>query len=630
MELKPINHFYNKRIYIVPPYQRGYSWSQKEIYDLLNDIKHAIQLDSDHYTGTITIDKQDKEERIGLSSYTIYNLVDGQQRFTTITLILSYLLKALQDNTEYLDEVKEKENTYIINKGTYLFRYEIDKVSENYFRSIILEHQNLSSLDESLYTRNLKRAKKDIKDYFQQDSVKGKELDFLSAIENKLQFNEYIVKTTSDIGVVFETMNNRGVGLSDLEIVKNRLLYLTSKINLKDDKHRTKNTIDNINSKWSTILRNLTLPDNTLNEDTFLSNHWIIYRGWTKDNQTKDLLLNKHFTIEQMVKDPSKMLDEINKYVNSLAVTSLHWRFINYPSESNAFIEIDDMGLRSQIQIAFQKLNRLSNSTVRPLLLSFIGIMKSKPHDLLELVNLCEIFSFRLFSMNRKRSDTGKADIYRSCNYWHLNNTDNVILAHAKFYMAWYIDNHGDWDRFDYETKELFDSSKKEGYYSWNGLQYFLYEYEENLRNRQDAKLDFDFASKKSKSIEHIIPQDYKQHWKKELAEVKGKVEIKKNLHSLGNLLLITSDKNSSLRNSDYKTKRIQYKNGSYSEIEVATKFNQWTIKSVKKREKDLLDFLKLRWQTNIIFCNNYPNPYEEEPDITDEVDEDVDDSALL
>ena len=84
MELKPITHFFNKRIYLVPSYQRGYSWKEKEVLELLTDIKHAIKLNSEHYTGTITLQKQNGTEKIGLSNYELYHVVDGQQRLTTV------------------------------------------------------------------------------------------------------------------------------------------------------------------------------------------------------------------------------------------------------------------------------------------------------------------------------------------------------------------------------------------------------------------------------------------------------------------------------------------------------------------------------------------------------------------
>ena len=619
MELKPISHFYNKRIYIVPPYQRGYSWGERQIHDLLNDLKYAIKLDSNHYMGTITIHKQKESERIGLSQYEIYNIVDGQQRFTTIILILSYLIKALKNDKKFENDINEKEAYYIINKGSYLFRYEIDKVSEAYFRSIILEKEDLSTLDENLYTRNLKKAKQIIFDYFQEDSNKNQELKYLIAFEDKLRFNEYIVNSTSDIGVVFETMNNRGIGLSDLEIVKNRLLYLSSKINIEDEEHSSVQSINNINTKWAQILRNLTLPSKVLNENSFLSNHWIIYNGWSKDNQTKFEILDKEFTIEKMVDNPKKMIYKINEYVNSLAVTSLHWRFINYPREDNAFIEIENQSIRQEVKEIFDKLNRLSNSTIRPVLLSFFGLMKSNSSELLDLAKLAEKFSFRLFSMNRRRSDTGKNDLFRKCNSFYNDYKNLDTLRLAKWYLSWYIDNYGDIDRFRIEIQELFDSSKKDGYYSWSGLVYFLYEYEEALRKNEDIKIDYTFASKKTKSVEHILPKNYKNHWNE---EVKGlsKKEIKRITHSLGNLVLISSDKNSSLKDTDFKNKKSQYFNGSYSEIEIARNNRNWSKNKIYNREKILLNFLENHWELKVYFQDKFQDPSSLEEEITDQV----------
>jgi len=280
MELKSLTHFFNKKIYCVPDYQRGYSWESKQIIDLLTDIDHSIKLGSMHYTGTITIFPQGKTEKVGLNNYILYDIVDGQQRFTTIILILSHILYELKKQSSTSRDAKEKENTYIFSKGSYLFRYSIDKVSENYFRSLILEKENLSTLEENLYTRNLKKAKDTIETFFGKEDNKTRLVEFLNAIEERLLFNEYVVSNNTEIGVVFETMNNRGIGLSNLEIVKNRLLYLTSKIKTdEENQSRLTNLVTEINNKWATILKNLTLPNRVLDEDTFLNNHWIIYNS---------------------------------------------------------------------------------------------------------------------------------------------------------------------------------------------------------------------------------------------------------------------------------------------------------------------------------------------------------------
>ena len=628
MELKPITHFFNKKIYCIPPYQRGFSWEEKQILDLLTDIDHAIKLDSQHYTGTITIHSQNQTEKIGLNNYEIFHVVDGQQRFTTLILILSYILRELSKNSETKNDAKEKENTYIVCRGSYLFRYLIDKVSENYFRSLILENENISSLEENLYTRNLLNAKKVIRKYFELQKNKDKLLCFLSAIEEKLQFNEYIISDTTEIGIVFETMNNRGIGLSNLEIVKNRLLYLTSKIKSEEEsKSRLVNLSNSINNKWAIILKNLTLPKKVLDENTFLNNHWIIYKGWNKDNQAKKEILDGVFSISKMVDNPEKMISDIEKYIGSLATTSLHWRFINYPEEENAFIEIENPKLRNKIKYYSAKLNRLSNSTIRPLILAFMPLMKGNPKKLLELIKTAEIFSFRLFSMNRRRSDTGKNDIFRNCYMFHQSYNEEKIQNEALRYFAWYIVTYGDEDRFKLEVEELFKSNKKDGFYSWNGLTYFLFEYEETLKGKEDQKVEYIFANNKSKSVEHILPQTYvNTKWRDVVKGVK-KNQLKQFVHSLGNMLLISAPKNSELKNSEFKIKKTGYQTGSFSELEIAQSNRVWSLNKIKKREKDLLRFLKNRWRMGEDLLEIYDNgeegwiedSYEEETEIFEE-----------
>jgi uncharacterized protein with ParB-like and HNH nuclease domain len=329
MELRKIPYFFSQRIYVVPSYQRGYSWKKENVLDLLRDIDNALQLNSDHYVGTITVFKTDATKKVGLNNYNVYEIVDGQQRFTTIMIILSILINKLLLNEETKKEAEEKKETYLNKKGTFIFCYEVDEVSNHFFRSEILNIDQKSSLDENIYTRNLLEAKSTINEFFELPENEDRIVNFLGAIEEILQFNEYVVTHTAEIGVVFETMNNRGIALSTLELVKNRLLYLTSKAPIiEENKSEIFELTNTINKSWATILKNLTLPDKVLEENAFLNNHWIVYNGWSKDNQSKSQILKIQFTIEAMVRDPKGMIVKIKDYLNSLTIASLYWRYI--------------------------------------------------------------------------------------------------------------------------------------------------------------------------------------------------------------------------------------------------------------------------------------------------------------
>jgi len=622
MELKQLPHFFNNKVYTIPDYQRGYSWAQKHVNDLLADISNAILLDKPHYVGTISLHPQKDKVKVGVNNFINYHVVDGQQRFTTLILIISYILSQLSNREETKEDAEEKLRSYLRNRDSYIFRYEIDKVSDDYFRSVILELERKTTLDENLYTRNLLNAKTTVRDFFKNNNSTKTLLTYLNAIEEKLVFNEFLLSDGTEIGVVFETMNNRGIDLTNLEIVKNRLLYLISKVpNTDDTESELLELSALINKKWSHILKNLTLPNKVLDENTFLSNHWIIYKGWTKDNTTKKDILERHFTITEMIKQPDKMAKEIRKYITSLSESSLAWRHLNYPEEIGAFTQIKDIDIRNDISYTLSKLNRLSNSTVRPLILAFYPLLEHNPDYVLQLIQLAEIFSFRLFSMNKKRSDTGKNDIYRQCHNFHVNATDEKYQKYALFFLAWYIEIHGDWKRFELEKDDLFNSHRKLGFYSWSGLSYFLYEYEESLRKGQSLKVEYNFANQTAKSIEHILPQTpTKPYWVNVLKGLSS-AEKKQLTHCLGNLLLISSEKNNQLKNNEYLLKKEHYKVGSYSENNLAKHNADWGKEEINKRNVTLLKFIKKRWRFEDNFWKLYPNPFNEDG-ITDETED--------
>ncbi len=618
MELRKIPFFFNQRIYVVPSYQRGYSWKEENVLDLLRDIDNALQLQSDHYVGTITLFKTPQTKKVGLNNYNIYEIVDGQQRFTTIIIILSVLINKLIADASTKKEAEEKKEIYLNKKGTYIFNYEVDEVSNHFFRSEILNIENKSSLDENIYTRNLFKAKTTVIDFFNQSQNENRIIDFLSAIEEILQFNEYVVADTTEIGVVFETMNNRGIDLSTLELVKNRLLYLVSKVAIdEENKSEVVELRSSVNVSWATILKNLTLPERVLDENTFLNNHWIVYNGWHKDNQAKYQILKVQFTIEAMVKDPKGIIDKIKSYLKSLTTASLYWRYINYPNDEKALKEVVNVDIREEIRKYLIKINRLNNSTVRPVILASLFNIKTQQNHIKDILKLCELFSFRVYEMNKRRADTGKNDLFRRAK--DLLQGRDVDFKVIKFYLAWYIDEYGNMNKFQSEMDEMYRSPKKLWYYSWSGLVYMLFEYEESLRAHSDKKVTYSFASKRNSSIEHIYPQTPNdRYW---TSRFKSKSPKKELLHSLGNLVLVSKERNSEYKNYGYDVKAFgssiiknAYANGSFSEIKLSREYTEWTPDIIKDRETKLMAFLKDRWKLEEAFKEKYPYPGPQEP----------------
>ena len=150
------------------------------------------------------------------------------------------------------------------------------------------------------------------------------------------------------------------------------------------------------------------------------------------------------------------------------------------------------------------------------------------------------------------------------------------------------------------------------GFYSWEGIRYFLYEYEEELRAKgknYTQKLDWqEFTKKDSRdfiSVEHIYPQKAKKDcWKKTFNNY-SLAERKILMNTIGNLVPLSKPKNSSLQNNCFedkkggRDKKVGFKYGSYSEIDVSN-HNDWTPKEILTRSIELLDFLENNWGINL------------------------------
>jgi hypothetical protein len=206
---------------------------------------------------------------------------------------------------------------------------------------------------------------------------------FKKKIQRDLFFNEFIVENLTQVSIVFETINNRGLSLSTLELVKNRLLYLLGKSservkNNDRDQTQFEATIKKFNNDWADLLKNLTLPNKILDDDEFLRYHWRMYHGYKRDPSMKDQILQETFTVDQLV-TKNNYISKINDYANSLTTYSLYWKYINYPESDNAFEFIENEKYQEEIKRQLIRLKRLNTAIVNPLLLIGAQIARNDP-----------------------------------------------------------------------------------------------------------------------------------------------------------------------------------------------------------------------------------------------------------
>ena len=678
-ELQSLEDVYNKKIFRIPDYQRGYAWGEKQLVDFWDDL---VSLDGNrlHYTGVLSIkavpeDKwtswNDEKWLIEKRSYKPYSIVDGQQRLTTSSIFIQCLIEAIRDLPEnkgieedeiylgsyHLKEIKEKfivvSQPPIHAIKTYKFGYEVDNPSFEFLRHKIYNEPDAGSVDETFYTLNLENAKSFFKEniatVLEQSGPNILEEIYVKATQ-KFMFNVYEIDDDFDVFVAFETMNNRGKKLSDLELLKNRLIYLTSlypdaEVN-QDDRLAIRS---NINQAWREIYfqlgRNKLQP---LNDDDFLRAHWIMYFKYSrkKGNDYIRFLLDEYFspkhvlekietTVDSLTQiyeindedtededhqesaptEPSVMLTsklsikEINDYVLSLKSAAKHW-YNSFNPENNPDLSFGESS-------ALDRLNRIGIGYFRPLVVSTFACNSMNEDGRLTLLSGIERFIFIAFRLSRAMSN------YRSSVYYGITREvyNNRKSAHDVLHLIeedlkWTHkeDGHFKSSYFkDYIYRKF--QSGGNGFYGWNGLRYFLYEYEEELmKQRNQPKLSWKHFVKSTKdkvSIEHIYPQTANAEcWQEDFSHLD--ISQKKYYNgSLGNLLPLSASINSSLQNDCFIKKkeakldtrgniiRNGYANGSYSEQEVSA-LDKWGPIEIENRGLKLLAFMERRWEIDL------------------------------
>jgi hypothetical protein len=679
-ELESLQNIFKNRIFKIPDYQRGYAWTTRQLKDFWEDVVN-LQPDRFHYTGLLSLKKLDRQTwsswndekwLIEDRGYKPFHIVDGQQRLTTFVIFIqaiSELLKELPENLEKKEEdiylgsfslkaikesylVIEKPPQFIIK--TYKFGYETDNPSFKFLKHRIFLEPNSGSIQETFYTLNLENSKKFFKEnlaeFYNEYSLTEIESLFKKLTQN-LMFNVYEISDDFDVFVAFETMNNRGKKLSNLELLKNRLIYLTTlyeEDELKSDERTSLRKI--INDAWKEVYyqlgRNKQYP---LNDDDFLVAHWIMYFQYTREKGDDYIrfLLEQKFTpqniyaktevkvssiqeFEEIKEDEetdqeevetngngeektilrSKLTPkEIEDYVNSLKSAAVHWYNTHHPVNNPDLPEIERLWI--------DRLNRIGIIYFRPLITVSYLSKKIRTNDRVQLLQAIERFIFVTFRLSRAFSSYRNSEFYRAARQLrnHELSIDTIIeRLNDRMDYCFYTPEEAEETYFNYTYFQKFIEKKFKsggGFYNWNGLRYFLYEYEmEKVRQRGSQKIDWKLFVKGEKdkvSIEHIYPQTPDNKcWKESFKDYK-KQEKHYFQGTLGNLLPLSQSINSSLQNdcfvdkkkpkyNDKKEKiRQGYSDGSHSEIEVSN-YPDWNADTILERSIKLLEFMEKRW----------------------------------
>ena len=657
-ELQSLSQIFQNKIFRIPDYQRGYAWQGQQLRDFWEDIVN-LQSDRYHYTGLLSLKALNQEESNKLgnddlwllqSGFRAYHIVDGQQRLTTFVIMLNEIIEftcKLPDNSGKSDDeiylgfenIKDIKAKYISRKRppegliiTYMFGYENDNPSAEYLKYKVLGQEYGGTIKETYYTKNLKYAKeffgKELKAYYEKKGIDGI-TDLYRKLTLRLMFNIHEIEDDYDVFVAFETMNNRGKRLTNLELLKNRLIYLTT-LYPSDILDGTNQIAlrELINKAWREVYYQLGRNENNLlSDDEFLRAHWIMYYSYSRkrgDDYIKFLLRKfSHKSIfeniievdpdeeeptvlisDQQDDDDDMEIDSLSKivtdeflqpkeimdYVNSLNETAEYWYYTFYPEKCPDITEEE--------QVWIDKLNRIGIGYFRPIVaVSLIPRLGYSKDERITFYKAVERFIFITFRMGMYQSSYKSSDYYRKTREVYIGN---MSLSDVTEDLTNTTNENAEDAVRVFVTRMNKRFISQEGFYSWRELRYFLYEYEYSLASKYKLdKLSWAVLTKVVKdkiTVEHILPQTpTKLYWRNNFRQFTPE-EIKTLSASLGNMLPLSQSINSKLQNDGFDDKKARgYSNGCHCEVEIS-KEDSWDAKHIYDRGMKLLSFMETRW----------------------------------
>ena len=245
-QLFSVSKIFTERIFRIPDYQRGYAWTEKQLIDFWGDIDQ-LEDGKNHYTGVLTMEDVpdpvikrwvDDHWIIYAKQYSPYYIVDGQQRLTTVIILIQAISESIRPDAKLnytsVEEIRKKFIYDSKDDGisrSYIFGYETDNPSYEFLKKkIFLERSDAAfSTEETIYTHNLERAKK-----FFIERLGAMAPDEIEGVYRKvtqhLLFNIYSISEDVDVHVAFETMTQwstcirrtqgKSAGLSHLESIR--------------------------------------------------------------------------------------------------------------------------------------------------------------------------------------------------------------------------------------------------------------------------------------------------------------------------------------------------------------------------------------------------------------------------
>ena len=569
----------------IPIYQRKYSWDKKQCNQLFDDVENIGKTDKNHFMGPIVY-------RIITDPMHKLIIIDGQQRMTTLSLLLASIANFLIETPEY-EEILNIPSRRIVNK--YLLN--VDEEGDDKYKLRLTDDDNIiykkiidSITPDTELILNEREKNSKVYGIFDHYSRKLKEENIEHVWKGMQKLTLVTIQLEDELPqVIFESLNSTGKTLEDTDLIRNFLL-----MNLNPREQRRL-----YNTYWRHIEKEF--------EEAKINNKKEKFEGFISAYLNiiyKNAVSTK---IYDEFRQAATTFDSIEMLVQNVNKYWIFYEKIVFEREEN-----------QKLLKSFKSLNRLPYKTMRPFIMRLYEDYDNGDLDLddfIEIINLTESYMFRRSICNL---DSQSLKGFFSKMYTHLDK--DGLLEHYK-YLLYTASGKKEMPRNEDFEKHF----KSEDIFNSNIKNYVLLRLNEGERD--------EMTHTENCTVEHIMPQNTNLsiEWQEELGLNDWKRVHEKYLHTIGNLTLTAS--NAKLGDKTFKEKKEMPEYGYLaSQLNIndyLENIHKWDEVEIIKRAnylyeqaKNIWEFPEISSETKDKYDNMIIEPDEEESGIQQTIPE--------
>lgn len=539
--------------FVVPPNQREYSWNDEQVVAFLDDIQVAIRTpDRPYFLGTIVLTLGKGEQ---------LDVADGQQRLSTTTMVLAairdyYRGKGLSEmansiQNDFLStfdiQTEQKESKLKLNTDDNHFFVENvihtssdRKAVEPAKRSHRLIQEAYQIIKQRIFSYEKNGGPEYAKSYLK---------DWMHYLQRKAKVMMLTVSNSESAFKMFETLNDRGLKTSQVDLVKNHIFSMA------DDR------LPEAQRFWSSMRTAIeTVSDN--NDDItleFLRSVCCLMNGPTTKQDILKVLKEKTSTKTEAMRVMTE-LESISKEYAAL-LNSDHFKWNKYPQG---------------VGRSLQTMALLGATQIRPLMLAMAIAFDEKETD--AAFRKCISWTVRFFIRNIRggRLDDGYANLANKVYIKQIKNANDLKSAAKDIVVP------------DGEFRASFEAARSG---TAKIARYYLRSLETSAQNQPDAEF-IPNDDTGAINLEHVLPNNPDPGTWLNVTEQ----DMESHFARLGNLALLKAVKNNDIGNKSFEEKKKVYKDSTYLLTEQLKDVVEWNTQEIDERQKVLAELALKTW----------------------------------